>query len=86
MPVNVKDGKNVSGIVTATVLGESAARCDALTTALMAMGRERALRFLSTIEETVWFVELDGEELTVYTNAPEESYSLAAGYKSVVTI
>ena len=86
MPVNVKDGKNVSGIVTATVLGESAARCDALTTALMAMGRERALQFLSTIEETVWFVELDGEELTVYTNAPEESYSLAAGYKSVVTI
>ena len=52
----------------------------------MAMGRERALQFLSTIEETVWFVELDGEELTVYTNAPEESYSLAAGYKSVVTI
>ena len=86
MPVNVKDGKNVSGIVTATVLGESAARCDALTTALMAMGRERALRFLSTVEETVWFVELDGEELTVYTNAPEESYSLAAGYKNVATI
>ena len=86
MPVNVKDGKNVSGIVTATVLGESAARCDALTTALMAMGRERALQFLSTIEETVWFVELDGEELTVYTNAPEESYSLAAGYENVVTI
>ena len=86
MPVNVKDGKNVSGIVTATVLGESAARCDALTTALMAMGRERALQFISTVEETVWFVELDGEELTVYTNAPEESYSLAAGYENVVTI
>ena len=86
MPVNVEDGKNVAGIVTATVLGESAARCDALTTSLMAMGTERAKEFVKTIDETVWFVVLDEETLTVYTNAPEGSFSLAAGYGEAVSI
>ena len=86
MPVNVEDGKNVKGIVTATVLGESAARCDALTTSLMAMGEERAAEFIKTIEETVWFVVFDGEKMTVYTNAPAGSYTLAAGYGEAVTI
>lgn len=83
MPVNVEGGKNTNGIVTATVLGESAARCDALTTALMAMGTERAVEFVKTFKETVWFVELDGEKMTVYTNAPEECYTLADGYEVV---
>ena len=86
MPVNVEDGKNVAGIVTATVLGESAARCDALTTSLIAMGEERAKEFVKTIDETVWFVVLDGETLTVYTNAPEGSFTLAAGYGEAVSI
>ena len=86
MPVNVEDGKNVAGIVTATVLGKSAARCDALTTSLMAMGEERAKDFVKTIDETVWFVVLDGDKLTVYTNAPEGSFSLAAGYGEAISI
>lgn len=83
MPVNVLNGKNTAGIVTATVLGESAARCDALTTALMAMGTERALEFVKTLDETVWFVELNGERMTVYTNAPAGSYTVAGGYDVV---
>ncbi len=83
MPVNVVNGKNTAGIVTATVLGESAARCDALTTALMAMGTERAIEFIKTLDETVWFVELDGEHMTVYTNAPAGSYTVAGGYEVV---
>ena len=41
---------------------------------------------VKTIDETVWFVVLDGETLTVYTNAPEGSYSLAAGYGEAVSI
>lgn len=86
MPVNVEDGKNVAGIVTATVLGESAARCDALTTSLMAMGEERAKEFVKTIDETVWFVVLDGDKPIVYTNAPEGNFSLAAGYGEAVSI
>ena len=86
MPVNVEDGKNVAGIVTATVLGESAARCDALTTSLMAMGEERAKEFVKTIDETVWFVVLDGDKPIVYTNASEGSFTLAAGYGEAVLI
>lgn len=52
----------------------------------MAMGEERAKEFVKTIDETVWFVVLDGETLTVYTNAPEGSFSLAAGYGEAVSI
>ena len=49
----------------------------------MAMGTERAVEFVKTFKETVWFVELDGEKMTVYTNAPEECYTLADGYEVV---
>ena len=50
------------------------------------MGEERAKEFVKTIDETVWFVVLDGDKPTVYTNAPEGSFTLAAGYGEAVSI
>ncbi|MBD5632421.1 MAG: FAD:protein FMN transferase [Clostridia bacterium] len=42
-------GKPVqTGIMSATVIGGSAAEADALTTAIMAMGKERAVQFIET--------------------------------------
>lgn len=47
-PVNTPDrGEKQQGIVSVTLLGESAAQCDAWTTALMLMGLEGALAFLN---------------------------------------
>lgn len=85
MPVNVTaDGKQADGIITATVLGGSAAECDALTTALMAMGKERAAEFIGERlkDRSVWFVYERAGAFEVYTNANDGQYTiLNDGYR-----
>ena len=45
----LKTGKPVqTGIMSSTILGGSAAGDDAYTTAIMAMGREKAIEFIQT--------------------------------------
>lgn len=45
--INPMTGKPVqTGIMSATVIGESAAACDALSTAIMAMGKDAAIKFI----------------------------------------
>ena len=62
-----------TGIASVTVVGGSAGRCDALTTALAAMGRERAVRFINeklSDCKVIMLVFEDGVG-TVITNAPD---------------
>ncbi len=67
-----------SGIMTATVIGGSAAEADALTTALMAMGREKAIEFINEnlTGRRVIFTYDDNGKYLVYTNMPEGSYTI----------
>ena len=47
--INPKTGKPVqTGVMSATILGGSAAEDDAYTTAIMAMGRDKAAEFVKT--------------------------------------
>ena len=47
--INPKTGKPVqTGIMSATVIGDSAAKADALSTAIMAMGKDAAIEFIKT--------------------------------------
>lgn len=51
-PINMPDAQGVqSGLAGATLIMESAALCDALTTALLAMGPEAAMDYLSRMDE-----------------------------------
>lgn len=89
MPVNVSsDGKQTDGIISATVLGGSAVECDALTTALMAMGREKAVGFMRThlSERKVFFVyRSNNSEFEVVTNVSESEFRLLkSGYQLTV--
>lgn len=63
-----------TGIMTATVIGGSAAEGDALTTAIMAMGKERAVEFindnLSGLKIVFSYEEDDG--FGIITNCPDE--------------
>ena len=45
-----------SGIISATVIGGSAAEDDAYSTAIMAMGREKAIEFLNKLDRAAGFV------------------------------
>lgn len=46
--INPATGKPVhTGIISATVIGESAAKADALSTAVMAMGKDKAVEFIA---------------------------------------
>lgn len=80
-------GKPVQkGIITATALGKSAAENDALTTALMAMGKDAAVEFtaekLSDIR-VVFVCEEDGV-FYVYTNMAAGGFTVDDGrYKAV---
>lgn len=69
--INPMTGKPVqTGIMTATVIGGSAAEADALTTAIIAMGRERAQKFIAQklSDKKVVFSYMDGVEYKFYAN------------------
>lgn len=80
IPVNVtSDGKQTSGVVSATVSGKSALEDDALTTSLMAMGKERAIAFVQNqLNNYCVFIvnRTDDNEIEVITNAKEGEFSL----------
>ena len=54
-------------LVSATIIGESAARCDALTTALIAMDAERAQRFASENGHLCLLVFQSGNSYSTFT-------------------
>ena len=74
------EGEVQRGAASVTLLGESAAMGDALSTALCLMGPEAALRFLEGREEKmVMAVCRSGETLVeVVSNLPREAVELAA--------
>lgn len=72
-------GKPVqTGIMSATVIGGSAAETDAFTTAIMAMGRDRAVEFIKTelSDRKVSFTYDNGNFYEIVTNIPAEEYSV----------
>lgn len=71
-PVSAGEG----GIVCASVFGLSGAEGDATTTALMAMGREKAVRYIGKYlcGVQVSFVWRNGDEYVLYTNS--DNYAL----------
>lgn len=82
-PVNVEpENEKASGIVCASVFGISAAEGDATTTALMVMGKEKAISYLNKnlAGKDAVFVWYNGEDgsYTVFTNMAEGSYTLVA--------
>lgn len=75
LPVSAANSEG-GKIVSATVFCDSAAKGDALSTALMVMGRDRALAYLKERPFDVLFVCSEGEGEILYTNLPAEKYSL----------
>lgn len=78
-PVNASPSGDGNGIVSATVIGLSATEGDAVTTALLAMGKTRAISYIRENLEGkgavfVWY-DAEEDECVVYTNLSEESYS-----------
>ncbi len=72
-------GKPVqTGVMSATVIGASAARNDAYTTAIMAMGKERAIEFINEYlsAERVFFTYDNGTGYEIITNAAENEYEV----------
>ncbi len=75
---NPRTGKPAeSGVMSATVIGGSAAENDALTTAIIAMGQNSAVEFINsklTQKQVVFTCESDGYKY--YTNIPEGFYEV----------
>lgn len=72
-------GKPVqTGITTATVIGGNAAENDAYTTAIMAMGKERAVQFINQklLEKRVVFSVEENGAYGVITNMRAEEYTI----------
>lgn len=72
-------GKPVqTGIMSATVIGNSAAKNDAYTTAIMAMGKERAVEFINSRipELKVAFTYDNGGKYEIITNIPLDEITL----------
>ncbi|MDE5942764.1 MAG: FAD:protein FMN transferase [Clostridia bacterium] len=74
-----------TGVMTATVIGGSAAENDAFTTAIMAMGKDKAIEFIknSLSGRRVIFTYDRGDGYEIYTNIPageitvlDESFTL----------
>ncbi|MCD8309388.1 MAG: FAD:protein FMN transferase [Clostridia bacterium] len=86
IPVNVEyaDGaySQTAGIISATVLGGSAAENDARTTALMAMGLDKAIEYINSDEFIAKDIQVyivyrtQSGELQLVTNVSEGSYTL----------
>lgn len=80
-PINMPRDGIQSGICSATVFGESAAKCDALSTALCALGLEDALELMNRPEMSDYRFVLvlysgDSAYCEVVTNLSETEYQL----------
>lgn len=72
-------GKPVqTGIMSATVIGGSAAEDDALTTAIMAMGKDKAVEFINgrLTGRKVTFAFDNGGSYEIITNIPESEFTV----------
>ncbi|MDE6274756.1 MAG: FAD:protein FMN transferase, partial [Clostridiales bacterium] len=80
-PINA-DPNNTdgSGMICASVFGLSAAEGDATSTALLVMGKDRAIAYIQNELQgkDVLFVYYDGETYSLYTNMAAENYTLYA--------
>lgn len=66
-----------TGIMSATVIGGSAAENDGLTTAIMAMGPEKAKQFAKMLNgRKVTFTYSGGERLNLFTTMDEDEYTV----------
>lgn len=86
---NPKTGKPVqTGIMTATVIGGSAAQGDAITTALMAMGKDGAVQFINdNLSNLKVILSFEEEECySVITNVPSELKITSSDYKIINTV
>ena len=88
-PVNAEPEGDGSGIVAASVFGLTAAEGDATTTALLVMGKDRAIEYIGDYLEgkDVIFVYYDAktDSCSIYTNMEEGKYTILAEGMSVVT-
>lgn len=74
-----------TGVMTATVIGGSAAENDGYTTAIMAMGADKAIEFIKTYisDRSVAFTFVSGDDYYYYTNMSEGDYKLNGGRYSL---
>ena len=80
-------GKPVqTGIMTATVLGPNAALNDAYTTAIMAMGKEKAVEFINSklSDHRVVFTYDNGGKYEIISNIPADELEILAEDFSLV--
>lgn len=77
-----------TGIMTATVIGGTGAMGDALTTAIMAMGKERAVEFINEKLDglKVVFACVENGEYEIITNVPSELKNIGKNYKIANTV
>lgn len=70
-----------TGIMTATVIGGGAAEGDALSTAIMAMGRDRAKKFISEklTDRQAAFTYDNGGKYEIYINSEKENFEICDG-------
>lgn len=72
-----------TGIASCTVIGGTAAEDDALTTALTAMGKDRAIKFindnLSDRKVVFTYIRADGK-IEIYSNCAAELYNIKSGF------
>lgn len=81
---NPFSGKPVdTGVMSATVIGGTAAENDALTTAIMAMGADSAVKFISeslSDRRVVFSADCGADGYGFYTNMAEDGYVIVADY------
>jgi thiamine biosynthesis lipoprotein len=72
-----------TGICSVTVIGGTAAEDDALTTAISAMGVNKAVEFINQklSDKTVILLYKDGDEYKIISNKPDDFTILYDGYK-----
>ena len=59
------------GIITASVVGESSAMCDALSTAICCMSVNEAMDFVNGLDYNAYFVFEQGGKYRVFSNSPD---------------
>ena len=72
-----------NGLVSVTIVGESGTACDALSTALFVMGKERAAEFLEKHTE-IEAVLIDDDLRLYITDGISENVELSSGIESTV--
>ncbi len=77
-----------TGVASATVIGGSAAEDDAITTALCAMGKERAVEYINAklTDRTVIMLVFENGQGKVITNRPDEVKILNESYVLANTV